>query len=228
MAAGSPRRRTGGTKAPVVAVRPPENLAEAGAVTSPGTYDGQHFDRLSFDQASLQGSTFQECRFDGVSMHDAQLRGVRFLESSFSRLYAPVFNAPRAAFRDVLLEGTRWGSARLNESSWTSVHMDGGKLDYLDLRDSRLENVLFSDCIIEELDLAGATANRVAFQRCRIGSLDPTGASLRDVDLRSTQLRSLARLDGLSGATIDENQLMELAPLLAAYVGLRIEERPAD
>lgn len=212
----------------MVKIRPPENLTEAPAAASPDHFEGLHFNKVSFDQAPLQGSTFQECQFTGVSMHNAQLRGARFLESSFSRLYAPVFNAPRAAFRDVLLEGTRWGSARLDDSSWTSVHMDGGKLDYLDLRNSRLENVLFSDCIIEELDLSGATANRVAFRRCRIGSLDPTDARLRDVDLRTTQLRLLTRLDGLSGATIDENQLMELAPLLAAHLGLRIEERPAD
>lgn len=208
----------------MVNVRPPENLTEAPAAASPDHYEGLHFDKVSFDQASLQGSTFQECLFTGVSMQDTQLRGVRFLESSFSALYAPVFSAPRATFRDVLLEGTRWGSAELYDSTWTSVHVDGGKLDYVNLRSSRLEHVLFSDCIIGELDLAGVTASRVAFRNCRIGSLALTDARLRDVDLRSTELRSLTSVTGLKGATVDGSQLLELAPLLAAHLGLRVED----
>ena len=33
------------------------------------------------------------------------------------------------------------------------MRIDGGKLDYLNLRGSKLTDVLISDCIINELDL---------------------------------------------------------------------------
>jgi hypothetical protein len=57
---------------------------------------------------------------------------------------------------------------------------------------------------------------------CRIGTLDVTGARLEDVDLRGTDFRAINGIEGLRGATIDENQLAELAPLLARQLGLLI------
>ena len=50
-------------------------------------------------------------------------------------------------------DNPRLGSAELYESGWQSVRIDGGKLDFLNLRGSKLTDVLISDCIINELDL---------------------------------------------------------------------------
>jgi uncharacterized protein YjbI with pentapeptide repeats len=198
-------------------------LTDAPAQEAGDTCEGLRFDGESFDGMDLQGSTFLECEFAAVSMMDTGLRGARFLECRFSGLYAPVFRAPRSTFRDVVLEGSRLGSAELYDSGWNSVHVDGGKLDFVNLRSSRLTDVLFSNCRIEELDLDGVHATRVAFRDCTIGSLNLSGAVLQDVDLRTTGFRSITHLPGLSGATVDEAQLMMLAPLLAVNLGLRVE-----
>lgn len=228
--AAAPRRRagagktgTGKTRAPALDPVRLGGLEEAQAPESPGSFEGLHFDGVSFDGTDLQGSTFLECEFSAVSMTDAGLRGARFLECLSAGLYAPVFRAPRATFRDVVLEGSRLGSAELYDNAWNSVHVDGGKLDYVNLRSSRLTDVLFTGCTIEELDLDGVHAVRVAFRDCRIGALNLSGAVLQDVDLRSTEFRSVTHLPGLSGATVDDGQLMMLAPLLAANLGLRVE-----
>jgi uncharacterized protein YjbI with pentapeptide repeats len=214
---------SGKTKQPALDSVSLQGLEEAQAPEGAGTFEGRRFDRASFDGADLQGSTFLECEFQSASMTDTSLRGARFLECRSSGLYAPVFRAPRATFRDVVLEGSRLGSAELYDNGWNSVHVDGGKLDYVKLRNSRLTDVLFTGCTIEELDLDGVHATRVAFRDCRIGDLSLTGAVLQDVDLRTTELRSITHLSGLRGATIDDGQLMMLAPLLAANLGLRVE-----
>ncbi len=198
-------------------------LTDAPAPQAGDLCEGLRFDGGSFDGMDLQGSTFQECEFAAVSMMDTGLRGARFLECRFEGLYAPVFRAPRSTFRDVVLQGSRLGSAELYDNGWNSVHVDGGKLDFVNLRSSRLTDVLFSNCMIEELDLDGVHATRVAFRDCRIGSMNLSGAVLQDVDLRTTDFRSITNLPGLSGATVDEAQLMMLAPLLAANLGLRVE-----
>lgn len=198
-------------------------LTDAAAPEASGTFDGLRLDGQSFDGFDLQGSTFSECEFLSPSMSDTALRGARFLDCRFSGLYAPVFRAPRTTFRDVVLEGSRLGSAELYDGAWDSVHVDGGKLDFVNLRSARLSDVLFSNCTIEELDLSGVQATRVAFRDCRIGSMDLSGAVLQDVDLRTTEFRSITHVPGLGGATVDEDQLSMLAPLLAAALGLRIE-----
>ncbi|MFJ6003241.1 pentapeptide repeat-containing protein [Arthrobacter sp. NPDC092385] len=185
--------------------------------------EGEHYERVALDGEELAGITLQECLLEGVSLSDTELRGARFLECTFRELFAPVFRAPRSSWRETSLQGTRWGSAELYDSTFDAVHLDGGKLDYVNLRSSRLTDVLVSGCIIGELDLTGARATRLALQDCTIGTLTLDGAQLKDVDLRTSSFRGIHGLDGLRGATIDEYQLQLLAPFLAESMGLRIE-----
>jgi uncharacterized protein YjbI with pentapeptide repeats len=117
---------------------------------------------------------------------------------------------------------SRVGSAELYDGQWRSVRFADCKLGYLNFRHSTLEDVLFTGCQFDELDLTGATLSRVAFVDCDLATLTVTGARLKDVDLRGARLRAITGLAGLSGATIDETQLVELAPLLAAEAGLTV------
>lgn len=183
-------------------------------------YDGVRYSRVTADGLELSGTGFAECEFSGVSFHETQLRGATFRDCILSELYAPVFTAARNSLRNVEIINPRWGSAELYESGWQSVRIDGGKLDYLNLRGSKLADVQISDCIINELDLGSATATRVAFQNCTIGSLDISGAKLKDFDLRGTDFRVLSGLDSLAGLIIDDYQLTLLAPLLASHLGI--------
>ena len=55
-----------------------------------------------------------------------------------------------------------------------------------------------------------------------MGTLDLGGATCEHVDLRGSWFRVVNGLEGLKGATIDDAQLMELAPLLARHIGVRV------
>lgn len=220
-----PGTRRSATNAPRLALRAPQDVTR---VDDPGLLDGdhregEHYERIALDGEDLAGITLQECVLDGVSLNDTELRGARFIECAVEDLFAPVFRAPRSSWRETSLRSTRWGSAELYDSRFDGVHFDGGKLDYVNLRTSRLTDVLVSGCIIGELDLTSVQATRLALQDCTVGTLTLDGAQLKDVDLRTSSFRSINGLDGLRGATIDEYQLQLLAPYLAESMGLRIE-----
>ena len=183
-------------------------------------YDGVRFSRADADGLELSGTGFAECEFNGASFNETQLRGATFRDCILAELYAPVLAAARATLRDVEISNPRWGSAELYENGWTSVRIDGGKLDYVNLRGSRLTDVQISDCIINELDLGSVTGTRVALKNCTIGTLDLAGAKFKDFDLRTTDFRSISGLESLSGVVIDDYQLSLLAPLLAAHLGV--------
>lgn len=185
-------------------------------------HDGTLFSRASADGLDLGGSVFAECRFDAVSFNDAQLRGVSFRDCVLSELYAPVFRGARSTWHDVELRNPRMGSAELYETGWQSVRIDGGKVDFLNLRGAKLTDVLISGCIINELDLGAAGATRVKLEDCTIGSLDLAGAKLKDFDIRGTGFRKVSGLGSLSGLVIDEYQLGLLAPLIAAHLGVTV------
>jgi uncharacterized protein YjbI with pentapeptide repeats len=123
----------------------------------------------------------------------------------------------------VLIENPRWGSAELFEADAESLQIRGGKIDFLNLRNSRLIDVLIEDCTITDPDLGGCRGTRIALRNCRVGTLDVTRARLADVDLRSTPFSAVNGLDGLRGVTIDDDQLSLFAPLLAAHLGIRVD-----
>jgi uncharacterized protein YjbI with pentapeptide repeats len=220
-----PRSTRGTTAAPRLSLREPRNLT---GVAEPELLDGdrregESYERLTLDGEDLSGITFQECLLRGVSLNETGLRGARFVECSFEDLFAPVFRAPRSSWRETSLRSTRWGSAELYDARIDAVHLDGGKLDHVNLRSATLTDVLVTGCLIGELDLTGARATRVALQDCTVGTLVLDGATCRDVDLRTSSFRAINGLEGLRGTTIDEYQLQLLAPFLAEHVGLRVE-----
>ncbi|MDQ0663082.1 uncharacterized protein YjbI with pentapeptide repeats [Arthrobacter ulcerisalmonis] len=187
-----------------------------------GRYENSRFSRTVADGLDLGGAVFSECHFDGPSLNEAQLRGASFRDCIIAELYAPVFRGARSTWREVEFRNPRLGSAELYESGWQSVRIDGGKIDFLNLRGAKLTDVLISGCIINELDLGAAGATRVKLEDCTLGSLDLAGAKLKDFDLRGTEFRKISGLGSLSGMVIDDYQLGLLAPLIAAHLGVTV------
>ncbi len=180
----------------------------------------------------LTDAVLDECALDGVSIASAEgrgcvLRGIRVSATEITALDAPALSAPQSQWREVSVERSRIGSAELFESEWSGVRVSGSKLGYLNLRAASMTDVLFDGCTIDELDLARATLARVSFTDCSIGTLDVRGATLSHVDLRGADLSTVNGVGSLRGATIDGMQLSLFAPLLAAELGLDVDDGQA-
>nr|WP_256694787.1 hypothetical protein [Actinomyces oris] len=88
-----------------------------------------------------------------------------------------------------------------------------------------MRDVLIRGTRIDELDLSGIDAQRVRFEDCRVGTLRLHGGNLSDVDLRGLEMRTVSGIGSLAGATISGEQLIDLAPLMAAHLGLRVQDQ---
>ena len=185
--------------------------------------DREHYRDSDLTGYDLAGTSFMECDFSSVILDDAQLRGSRFAESRITDSFAPSLLAARTLWREVLIDNPRWGSAEFYEADLASVHLRGGKIDYLNLRASKISDLLIEDCTITDLDLGGCRGTRIALRNCRLETLDVTRATLADIDIRSTTLRSVNGLEGLRGVTIDEYQLSLFAPLFATHLGVVVD-----
>ena len=213
------------TKPPSVGWAQPPHLADAApaALLAGDTIEGARFVDADLSGLNLQQVSFLECVLEAPRLDGTELRGVRFVETLVEASFAPRLMAGRSTWRDARIVNPRWGSAELFESEFRAVHISGGKIDFLNLRQSNLTNLLIEDCTIGELDFGGAKLERVALRNCRIGTLEMRGARNTDVDLRSSTFTTIAGLEGLRGVTIDDEQLSLLAPVLAAHLGLRVE-----
>jgi uncharacterized protein YjbI with pentapeptide repeats len=186
--------------------------------------EGRELTGVEADVIDLARAGLYESRLTALRAGELHLGNATLVETVVDGADVPVLRAVRGAWRDVSLRTARIGSAELYESTWRGVDVVGCKLGYVNLRGTRLEDVRFTDCIIDELDLVQARATRVAFAGTRVRRIDVQGSTLRDVDLRGAQVEELSGLAGLSGVTISPDQLADLAPALAAHLGITVLE----
>ncbi|MEU6809009.1 pentapeptide repeat-containing protein [Streptomyces sp. NPDC046831] len=225
-ATGAPRAGAG-----VKAARRPEVRLPAlepfgaGTLEPDGDYDGLEFCRADLTGQNGAGARFLDCALTGCTVDQASLHHARLLDSVVTGLRGVGTDLAEATLRDVELVDVRLGGVRLHGAVLERVWIRGGKIDWLNLRTARLKDVVFEGCVLVEPDFGGARLERVEFVDCAVRSADLTAAVLRDTDLRGAAPLEVARgLDRLAGAVISTPQLLDLAPLLAAELGIAVRD----
>ncbi|MBT0772241.1 pentapeptide repeat-containing protein [Kineosporia sp. J2-2] len=220
-----PRGRSGAQGPRIGEIRLPGlESGDPADLTREARIDGLAFEGVECGQLDLTGSVVMECSLTDVGADEADLRSAKLRDSLLTRVRFPSLRAGRGDWRDVRVEGARIGSAEMYDIGWNSVHFVDCKLTYLNLRGATLRDVAFTRCSIEELDLAGASAQNVAFSGSTVQSLDVQRAELGAFDLRGAELHRLTGLDRLGGTVVSSAQLYQLAPLLAAGLGMTVDD----
>jgi uncharacterized protein YjbI with pentapeptide repeats len=202
---------------------PPAELAPLDTrVRDEGHYEYQRVEGASWDDLFVSHARFSQCRLTDVTLVGGEWSKTTFADVRIedSRLLGPDLSASH--WRDTELvrgiaSGVQWHDADIRR-----VHLDQVKLDAVNFRGAALTDVVFTDCLLREADFGGAKLTRVRFPGCTFEEADFSRAKLADVDLRGAHLHFKAGLDALRGATIDGGQLVDLAPAMAAHLGLRV------
>ena len=191
---------------------------------------GEMVEDLELVEADLSGGdlsalTLLSCRFSEVFANDTDLAAARLVDCRLERLSATYLHSPRSTWRTVDLVDSRIGAWELYDADVESLLMEDCRLGFTNLAGTTVRDLLIRATRIDELDLSGIDAQRVRFEDCRVGTLRLHGGSLSDVDLRGLEMRTVSGVGSLAGATINGQQLSELAPLLAQHLGLRVTDR---
>lgn len=191
---------------------------------------GEMVEDLELVEADLSGGdlsalTLLSCRFSEVFANDTDLAAARLVDCRLERLSATYLHSPRSTWRTVELIDSRIGAWELYDADVESLLMENCRLGFVNLAGTALRDVLIRATRIDELDLSGIDAQRVRFEDCQVGTLRLHGGGLSDVDLRGLEMRVVSGVGSLAGATVNGQQLSELAPLLARHLGLRVTDR---
>ncbi|WP_030684129.1 pentapeptide repeat-containing protein [Streptomyces sp. NRRL B-1347] len=197
----------------------------AGELERDGDHESVHFDGGTFADLDGGGTAFLECAFSAVAFEGGRYR--------------------RARFNDVWAHQTRWVGVDLAETQWTDCEVGAGLLAGVELHGSRLRRVVFHQCKFDSVNLRAAGLRDVTFVDCLLRDVDFSGARLAGVAFPGSTLERVrfdnvtvdrADLSGaaalgiasgfasLRGATISGLQLVELAPVLAATLGLDVKD----
>ncbi|MGW3664037.1 pentapeptide repeat-containing protein [Streptomyces sp. NPDC005141] len=192
-----------------------------------GDYDGLEFRDADFAGQDGGGARFMDCALTGCALDETRLHRARVLDSVLTGIRGVGTDLAESTLRDVEVVDARLGGVQLHGSVLERVLVRGGKIDYLNLRKARLKDVVFEGCVLVEPDFGGARLERVEFVDCVLKGADLTGATLTDVDLRAAAEIDIARgVDRLAGAVISTAQLLDLAPVMAAALGVRVDGGP--
>jgi uncharacterized protein YjbI with pentapeptide repeats len=186
------------------------------------SHDGVAFTDPDLAGERLFDRSLVECTITGGRLDDATMRGSRFRETRFERCEATTLALDGAEMREVEFDSCRFGALEMYDVDARVVAFTGCRLGYVNLRGSEVVDLILEDCTIEDLDLGSARVSRMSVKGCRIDTLTVHGATLADVDLRGATLSVIAGLTGLKGTTVGPEQLYDLAPLLAAHLGIEI------
>ena len=204
---------------------PALELFRGGELEPDGDYDGLEFRELELVGQDGGGARFMDCALTGCALDETRLQHARVLDSVLTGIRGVGTDLAESTFRDVELIDARLGGVQLHGAVLERVVVRGGKIDYLNLRTAKLKDVVFEGCVLVEPDFAGARLERVEFVDCVLKEADLTSAVLKDVDLRgAAELRIARGVDRLAGAVISSVQLMDLAPVLAVEMGIRVED----
>lgn len=168
----------------------------------------------------IESSVFARVLFRNSELIEVKLADVRFENCDFSNSNWPKSSMNRVEFINCRLTGMRMPESRLS-----NVVLQDCKCDLLQLTSSKLSSMRFEKCKFSEADFRQAEFDGVAFRECVMADAEFYESRFKSTDFRSSRIEGMKiNPQGWRGATIDSQQLIELASELAQSWGLQIDD----
>ncbi len=174
------------------------------------------------DQTDAAHAAITECAILGASVDRLDLTGATLVDVDVRDLRATTFTARGARLRRVRITGGRIGTLDLADADVDELELRGVRVAYLSLAASRLSDLLVAGCTIGTLDLPQSSVSRASFIDSRADDVDTRGVRAQDLDLRGLEALSFLDPASLRGVILSARQVQELAPALAAALGIRV------
>jgi uncharacterized protein YjbI with pentapeptide repeats len=173
---------------------------------------GRHIDGIEcidvvLRDPDMSGAELRDCRFRGTAFRNPNLATATILGGSLTL---------------VALEGGRLTGLRVAEAEVRDVVWRGCGADMATFRHARLLHVTFQDCSLREADFAGMRGELVRFTGCDLRGASFHHADLARCELRGCRLDDIDGVEGLRGASLELDQLIDLAPALAQAMGIGV------
>jgi uncharacterized protein YjbI with pentapeptide repeats len=170
--------------------------------------------RLQVEGSSLRGIDFSSLRLDQCELTDAVLTKVDCIG-----LRAPEASWLRVEIADARMTGVDFGGSHFEDCVFRNL-----KLDEAGFRFASFKRVRFEGCILRKAEFNSAKMQHVVFTGCDFEGINFGSAICTSVDIRDQNLTAVQGVYGLKNARITSEQLIQLAPLLAAELNFRVDD----
>ena len=171
----------------------------------------------------LAYATLEQCVVS-ADAESVDLTGATVIDVDMSGARIASLRMRDTGVRRLRIGGGRIGTLDLSEARISELELRDVRIDYLNLGAAKATDVEISGCAIRTIDMPQAELTRVRFAATTSDEVDPRGMRAKDLDLRG--LDALAYLDAhsLRGATLTSFQVQQLAPVIAAGLGIQVKD----
>jgi len=193
--------------------------------------DGERLIGLRVEEAELGGDLSERAAAD-LRLQDVRLRHLDLTST----------DAPGLTLADAIVGGGSWANLRaargtltrvearelratgadFTEAALKDVIFTESRLDLASFRFAKFERVVFRDCRLDEADFLGAALSSVRFERCNLTGASFVDAVCESCELRACELADLQGIEGLRGARMPWNEVIQIAGQLAAATGITV------
>lgn len=184
--------------------------ADAAVEAFPECVDGE----LDLHRLRVVGATVASA----VVVDRPELVDVALLRCDVAGFVGRNGRAARVLVEDSRLRGVTWANGVVEDVLFERVTAAD-----LSLRFSKLRRVVFRDCQLPELDLTEAGCDDVRFERCDLRAAKFHHARVGALRLEGCDLTGCTGAEALRGASVHGDDLMTLAPSLAAALDITVE-----
>ena len=111
-----------------------------------------------------------------------------------------------------------------SQASVAELELREVRIDYLNLGAAKVTDLEVIGCTIRTIDLPQAELTRVRFADTSSDEIDTRGMRAKDLDLRGLDALSYLDANSLRGATLTSFQVQQLAPVIAAGIGIQVKD----
>ncbi|MGM7665517.1 pentapeptide repeat-containing protein [Microbacterium sp. A93] len=172
---------------------------------------------------NLAHATLEQCTVT-ADADSIDLTGATILDVDAKDLRVASMTLRNAGIRRLRITGGRIGTLDLSGTRIDELEIRDVRIDYLTLGGAKGSDILFADSTIRTLDMPQAQLTRMRFDRCHTQEVDPRGLRAKDVDLRGLDADTFVDANSLRGTTLTTHQIQQLAPVIAAGLGIQIKD----
>lgn len=172
---------------------------------------------------NLAHSSLEQCTVT-ADADSIDLTGATILDVDAKDLRVASMTLRNAGIRRLRITGGRIGTLDLSGTRIDELEIRDVRIDYLTLGGAKGTDILIANSTIRTLDLPQAEITRMRFEECRSEEVDPRGLRAKDVDLRGLDADVFVDTNSLRGTTLTTYQVQQLAPTIAAGLGIQIRD----
>lgn len=173
--------------------------------------------------ADLAHASLEQCTIT-ADADSVDLTGATLIDVDMAGVRIASLQMRDAGVRRVRISGGRIGTLDLSSARIDELELRDVRIDYLNLGGVRAADIEITACSIRTIDMPQAELTRVRFTDTRSDEVDSRGMRATHVDLRGLDASAFLDANSLRGTTLSSFQVQQLAPVLAAGIGIQVKD----